>query len=94
MQKPPQRPGEYRWRNKKTGEIEYVGETNNLARRKAEHIKSDKPVSEDTHQFEWKKADDNSTSATRREHERQKIEQHNPSLNQRAGGGGRPAMNK
>jgi len=93
MQQPPQVPGEYRWRDKKTGEIEYVGETNNLARRKVEHIKSDKPVSDDTHQFEWKKADENSTSATRREHERQKIEQHDPVLNQRAGGGGRPALN-
>ena len=93
MQKPPQRPGEYRWRNKKTGEIEYVGETNNLARRKTQHIKSDKQVLEDTHQFEWKKADENSTSVTRREHERQKIEQHKPTLNQRAGGGGRPSMN-
>ena len=33
---PPAKPGEYRWRNKKTGEIDYVGETNNLKRRKGQ----------------------------------------------------------
>lgn len=57
-QEPPEKPGIYRWRNKETGDIDYIGETNNLKRRENQH-------------------------------ERTKIEQHKPSLNQRAGGAGR-----
>lgn len=41
--------------------------------------------------FEWKKADGRSTSTTRREHEQQKIKQHQPTLNNSAGGEGRKA---
>ena len=41
--------------------------------------------------FEWQVADGRSTSRTRREHEREKIEQHDPYLNGSAGGEGRPA---
>ena len=41
--------------------------------------------------IEYQVADGRSTSNTRREHERQKIEQHNPSLNKSKGGEGRPA---
>ena len=89
-QKPPNAPGEYRWINKETNEIDYVGETNNLARRKSEHNRSDR-FSTDTHDFAWKEADGRSTSKTRRDHEREKIDKHNPSENQRRGGGGRPA---
>lgn len=90
-QEPPNAPGEYRWRNKDTGSVDYVGETNDLARRKCQHERSDKPVSSSTHDFEWKQADGRSTSNTRREHERDKIEKHNPPFNQRGGGGGRKA---
>ena len=88
-QDPPQKPGEYRWRNKKTGEIDYIGETNNLKRRKSEHERSSKPVSEKSHFFEWKTADGRFSVDKRREHEKTKINQHNPNLNLRAGGGGR-----
>ena len=41
--------------------------------------------------FEYKVADGRSTSKTRREHEKQKIEQHKPSLNKSKGGEGRKA---
>lgn len=93
-QEPPDAPGEYRWRDRETGQVDYVGETNNLHRRCLEHERSDKPFSRDTHHFEWKQADGRSTSRTRREHEAAKIRQHQPPLNQRAGGGGRRAKKK
>lgn len=40
--------------------------------------------------IEYKVADGRATSKTRREHERQKIKQHNPILNKSKGGEGRP----
>ncbi|MBV1774539.1 GIY-YIG nuclease family protein [Burkholderiaceae bacterium DAT-1] len=88
---PPDEAGEYRFRNKDTNEIDYIGETNNLRRREREHYNSDKPLSPETHDFEWQRADGRSTSGTRREHESEKIGQHNPLLNIRGGGGGRTA---
>ncbi|MGR5450980.1 hypothetical protein ACP3V3_14735 [Vibrio sp. PNB22_3_1] len=39
--------------------------------------------------FLWKSAKSDSTSNERREHERQKIEQHKPQLNRSKGGEGR-----
>ena len=41
-QEPPAEPGVYRIVNKETGEIEKIGETNNLKRRKSEHFSSGK----------------------------------------------------
>ncbi len=90
--RPPAKPGEYRIRDS-TGLIAYIGETNNLARRTGEHIRSGKlPVgSEKAGSIEYKIADGRSTSNTRREHERQKIAQHQPAMNKSRGGEGRPA---
>ena len=88
---PPNRSGVYRLRDKATGNIDYIGETSNLKRRIGEHFRSDKPVSRDTHHAEWQVADGRSTSGTRREHERRKIDEHNPTLNRKRGGGGKHA---
>jgi predicted GIY-YIG superfamily endonuclease len=90
--KPPHKAGEYRIRNEQ-GIITYIGETNDLGRRTNEHIKSGKlPVGgEGKCTIEWKTADENSTSVTRREHERMKIAQHNPTQNKSSGGEGRVA---
>lgn len=88
-QPPPSKPGEYRWINKETGEVDYYGEASNLKRREYQHERSDKPVSRETHDFAWKQADGRFSVEKRREHERQKIEQLQPKLNQRAGGAGR-----
>ena len=88
---PPNRSGVYRLRDKATGNIDYIGETSNLKRRIGEHFRSDKPVSPETHHFEWQVADRRSTSRTRREHERRKIDEHNPTLNRKRGGGGKHA---
>jgi hypothetical protein len=87
---PPCAPGEYRFRNRKTGKIDYIGETNNLKRRKSEHERSEKCISSGTHDFEYKLAHGRSTSNSRRKHEKIKIEQHKPQHNERAGGAGRP----
>ena len=91
-EKPPAKPGEYRIRNA-AGEITYIGETANLARRTNEHIRSGKLSTgqEQAGTIEYKIADGRSTSNTRRMHEREKIEQHNPAQNKSQGGEGRPA---
>ena len=88
---PPSAPGEYRWRNKENGQIDRIGETNNLRRRRSEYPTEKVPVSPQTHDFETMQADGRSTSKTRREHEVESIEKHDPQFNERAGGGGRPA---
>lgn len=89
--KPPAAPGEYRIRDS-AGAIRYIGETNNLARRASEHIRSGKlPTGPAGGTIEFKVADGRSTSRTRREHERAKIAQHQPPLNKSKGGEGRPA---
>ena len=90
-QAPPNGPGIYRFRNKLTGEIDYIGEAVDIARRIVTHLRSTKPVSLNTHHVEWQAADGRSTSRTRREHERVKINKHKPLLNKRGGGGGRKA---
>lgn len=90
--KPPASPGEYRIRDKQ-GTITYIGETNNLKRRMNQHLYNGR-MSDGENEggtFEWKKADGRSTSGTRREHERQKIDQHSPELNKSKGGEGRIA---
>lgn len=91
-QKPPARPGEYRMRDE-AGKITYIGETNNLARRTGEHIRSGKlPTGQGANStLEYKVADGRSTSRTRRAHEQQSIAKHQPSLNRSRGGEGRPA---
>lgn len=90
--KPPQKPGEYRIRDE-SDKIVYVGETNNLLRRMNEHCRSGKMSNQEgRYTFEWKVADGRSTSATRREHERKKIEEHAPKMNRSKGGEGRRAV--
>lgn len=91
-QKPPAKPGEYRIRDA-FGSITYIGETTDLARRMGEHRRSGKlPTGEGQNStIEYQVADGRSTSRTRREHEREKIAQHQPPLNRSKGGEGRPA---
>ena len=91
-QKPPAKPGEYRIRNEDGG-IDYIGETNKLARRTSEHIRTGKLPTGDgcKSTIEYMIADGRSTSRTRREHEQRSIEKHHPTLNKSKGGEGRPA---
>lgn len=89
--KPPRKtPGEYRI-FASDGSIAYVGETCDLARRIREHQRSGKINPTDRPTVAFKVADGRSSSRTRREHERQKISQHNPTLNCSGGGEGRIA---
>ena len=90
QQDAPSGPGIYTFRNRKTGDPDYIGETKNLKLRIAQHLAAGL-LSAATHIVEWKLADRRSTSKTRREHERRKIDQHKPPLNRRRGGGGRKA---
>jgi excinuclease UvrABC nuclease subunit len=91
--KPPELPGEYRIRSPK-GQLLYIGETNNLARRIREHIRSGKiPMNtRNKYYVEYMVASKSSSSRSRREHEKQKIKQHRPKLNKSNGGEGRIAL--
>lgn len=86
---PPAVPGEYRIRDATTGKLYYVGETNDLARRRREHIRSGK-LDVTSRVFEWMEAIPTSTSQQRRDAERRHIDKHRPPGNKRRGGGGRP----
>lgn len=85
---PPNVAGEYRIATAK-GIRKYIGETSNLSRRMNEHIRDRKIRKNQS--FAWQLAKLTSTSRTRRDHERNKIDKHNPLGNKRRGGGGRPA---
>ena len=91
-QKPPEKPGEYRIRDA-SGAIVYIGRQ---VIWRAGPANTSAAVSwllaeREREPIEYKVADGRSTSRTRREHERQKIAQHNPPLNRSRGGEGRPA---
>ena len=89
--KPPAVPGEYRMRDG-TGTITYVGETNNLARRMKEHIRSGKLPVDGSATADLLLADRRSSSGTRRRHEQASIRKYKPTLNKSRGGEGRPAV--
>ena len=81
--------GEYRILDSKTKKPVYIGVSNNLNRRMHEHIRSGKLGGNNT-VFAYKTADGRASQSRINDHERTKINQHKPSLNQRAGGAGRP----
>ena len=91
--KPPRQPGEYRIRMA-GGEIRYIGETNNLARRLQEHIRSGKLPTDGSAVVDLLQADRRSSSATRRRHEQTSIKKYQPTLNKSRGGEGRPAARR
>ena len=84
----PSAKGEYRILSKDR-KVMYIGVTNNFRRRTKEHIKSGKICSENPI-VAFKAADGRAGQSRINDHERKKIKQHNPGLNQRAGGAGRP----
>ena len=87
--KPPNSPGVYRIRNE-AGTVVYVGETVDLYKRMREHIRNTGNL-RPGETFEFKEASSTSTSASRREVERQKIAKFKPERNRSSGGEGRPA---
>ena len=88
----PKAKGEYRILSKDR-EVMYVGVSNNINRRVKEHIKSGK-INSDNPIVAFKKADGRAGQSRLNDHERKKIKQHSPKLNQRAGGAGRPYKRK
>ncbi len=86
----PHSPGEYRI-TYEDGQ-QYIGQTCDLNRRQYQHVRSGKIREGST--FEYKEADRRFSSRSLAEHERQKIRQHNPSLNRSRGGEGRPSKKR
>ena len=95
---PPGTAGEYRIVNKDTRDPEYIGESKDLQRRLNQHTRrTQKPTRTDKshlydrekHNIEFKQAKPGASSSARRKHEKTKIAQHRPSLNQDGGGSGR-----
>ena len=90
--RPPNGPGVYRHKNKRTGTIDRVGEGSNIRSRLNDHKRKGRPFANTkTHQPQWKSMDGRSTSRTRRKVESKQIRKHKPKYAKRAGGGGRPA---
>ena len=90
--RPPNRPGVYRYQNKQTGGIDYVGDSVDMRSRTNKHKNQGKPFANPkTHTPQWKEMDGRSTSNTRRKVERSQIEKHNPEYNKSRGGEGRKA---
>ena len=92
--KPESVEGVYRYVNKNTERVEYVGQSNNLRRRYQEHPRGAKPpLDPNTHHFDWKEQTGFISKALstleRRIKEQKKIRKHNPILNKNKGGGGR-----
>lgn len=87
--KVPSAKGEYRILNSKTRSPMYIGVSNDLKRRMNEHIRSGKLGGENSI-FAYKVADGRASQSRINDHERKKIDKHDPPLNQRAGGAGRP----
>ena len=86
--------GVYRYVDKNTNEIVYVGQSKNLRRRYQQHLRGDKPPFDpNTQHFDWKEQTFLSKVVSalmeRQQKERDKIRQHNPPLNRNKGGGGR-----
>lgn len=53
---PPNAPGMYRYVNKDTGKVDYVGQAVDIRKRYNEHLRGDAPpLDTGTHHFEWKK---------------------------------------
>ena len=84
--------GEYRIIGKDR-EVKYVGYTNNLRRRMREHMRTGK-LSGDNNIFAYKTADGRASRDSLARHEAKKIKKHDPVLNKRAGGAGRPFNRK
>ena len=91
--KVPSAKGEYRILDSRTKTPVYVGVSNDLNRRMREHIRTGK-LGGDHSIFAYKTADGRASQSRINDLERKKIEQHNPFLNQRAGGAGRPYKKK
>jgi len=84
----PKAKGEYRILHGETKEVMYLGVTCDLHRREREHERTGK-INDENCIFAYKVADGRASQDRINDHERAKINKHDPPLNQRAGGAGR-----
>lgn len=87
--KPNAVPGTYRYVNKRTGKVDYVGQSDNLRRRYQQHLRGDQPAFDPhTHHFDWQ-AQISGGTEERLQKEKDQYLDHKPPMNRRKGGGGR-----
>ena len=89
---PPKAPGIYRWIDKKTREICYVGKSSNLFRRRNSHIRDpNSPWNLKDYTFAWKKATGSLEDYNKdiNDIEENHIARHKPRGNRNRGRGGR-----
>lgn len=84
----PHEKGEYRILDMSRN-ILYIGQAKDLARRMKDHIRTGK-LNKNNGIFAFKVANEDASWKSLVNHERQKIKKHDPPLNKRAGGAGRP----
>lgn len=84
--KPPKVAGEYRIKDKDNN-LKYIGISNDIDRRVKEHKKTGK-INDNDRYVEWMPAKQGASYDDIRKHERQKIKQKKPAINQRGGGAG------
>jgi len=84
----PTSPGAYRHRNKSTGKVVYVGQTNNLRKRQQEHVRDGK-LDTNKQYVQYGVAKRTVTKGHLRETEVVHIARHKPSGNTTKGGNGR-----
>jgi hypothetical protein len=84
----PQKPGIYQHINKKTGEVEYAGQTSDLRTRQQQHAREGK-LNTETQKVRFKVARDDATKDDLCKTEVDHIARHNPRGNTYKGGNGR-----
>jgi hypothetical protein len=84
----PQSPGIYRHVDKKTREVVYVGQTDNLRRRQQEHVRSGR-LNTDQQFVRYREAKETASKTDLCRTEAEHILRHNPSGNKTRGGNGR-----
>jgi hypothetical protein len=84
----PTEAGIYRHSNKQTGEVEYVGQTNNLRKRQQEHARNGK-YNPETQNVQYSTARKDASKDNLLQTEKDHISRHKPKGNTTAGGNGR-----
>lgn len=84
----PNKPGIYRYVNKEPGNINYVGQTDDLRKRQQEHVRNGK-LDPDEQYVQYKEAKPDSTKDDLLRTEKDHIKRHGPSGNTYKGGNGR-----
>ncbi len=84
----PNKPGMYRHIDKETGNIDYVGQTDDLRKRQQEHVRNGK-LNPDKQKVQFKESKSDATKEDLLKTEQEHIKRHSPSGNTYKGGNGR-----